>query len=126
MNGREQSRGDQANRNTGGAAEKGEQKAFGEQLPDQPAARCAQGGPDSHLRLARGGANEQKVGDVHARQQQDQDAQREKQGGSTHKRVRPCTAHRAGWTQRHRAHAVASWAADSARATACRRRLELV
>ena len=56
----------------GGAAEDGQQNAFGEQLPHQPLPSGAQSGADGDFLLAAGGAREQKVRDVGAGDQQHQ------------------------------------------------------
>ena len=49
-----------------GGAERGEQQAFEQQLTRDGRAAGAEGGTDRELRLARVGAHEQEVGDVHA------------------------------------------------------------
>ena len=63
-------------------AERREQQAFGEELPQEARAGCAERHPNGNFALPRGGAREQQVADVRARDQQheqddaEQDAQR--------------------------------------------------
>ena len=61
-----------------GAAER-EHEAFGQQLADQARARRAERGPHRDLRLTRGGAGEQQVREIRARDQQDRADRREQQ-----------------------------------------------
>ncbi len=49
-----------------------EQKAFGQQLADEPRQRCAEGGAHSDLFAASRGTRQQEIGDVDATDQQDQ------------------------------------------------------
>ena len=54
------------------SADARQQHALGEQLPDQPSRRRADGTANGDLVIARGRARQQQVGDVHARDQQHQ------------------------------------------------------
>jgi hypothetical protein len=51
---------------TGDAAERGENDAFGEELADDAGARGSEGGAEGHLRFAAHAADEQEIGDVAA------------------------------------------------------------
>ena len=67
----------------GQPAQRGEQHALHEELPQEPAPARAERGPDGQLALTVGGAREQQVHDVHPRDEQDEAhrAEEEEQGG---------------------------------------------
>ena len=65
-----QRNGDECERDARGATDQREQDALGQRLAHQTPARCAQCQPDGHLTLTRGACHEQKIRDVHARDQQ--------------------------------------------------------
>ena len=66
---REQGRGQ---RHADRATEERKQKAFAEELTDEPATRCTDGFAQGHLALARSGAREQKIRNIGAGDQQDE------------------------------------------------------
>ncbi len=61
------------------STQKSQQQGFRERLPDQPRAAGAQSGPKAHLPLPGRGARQQNIGHVHARQQQHQRGQNQKE-----------------------------------------------
>ena len=63
---------DLGDRQAGGAAENAEQHALGQQLADEAFPARAERRPDGDLFLPAGGAGEQQIGDVGARDQQDE------------------------------------------------------
>jgi hypothetical protein len=68
-------------KNTYHSTHQSQQNAFREQLPDQTCACCAQRCSDGHFAFADGGAYEQNIGDIHARQQQHQRRQAQEETG---------------------------------------------
>ena len=57
---------------TGDAAERGEEEAFGQDLTEDAGAAGSEGEANGHLALAGGGAGEQKVGEVGAGEQKNE------------------------------------------------------
>lgn len=62
-----------------GSAERPKQNAFGQQLPDDPEPACSETQSQRDLALARNRAGQQQIGNIDARQGQDQSHQRHQQ-----------------------------------------------
>ena len=72
-----------SNGHSGDGAERGEEKAFGEELTDEAGARCAEGGADGGFAEALAGAGHEEVGDVGAADEEDEgDSAEEEQEGA--------------------------------------------